>query len=146
MMVLTIYLHKNAVYIPIMVETEAGFYLDREPVETAEIGDTEKLQWVLRKVLTRGNPKIPTPPRELLSGGRFIQKYAGMKSWRSFENQAKIWGVSEKDGNYKIVQKRKRLDRGWEDDPATVTLLPSALTIEEAAQLIASAIQRSSTS
>jgi hypothetical protein len=57
------YLRNGTAYVPTVAQTEAGFYLDVEPVEVVPATDFQALQQAIKRSLNRGNPKVPTPSR-----------------------------------------------------------------------------------
>src|SRR5882757_6079966 len=118
-----LYLRDGRAYVPSVGQTEAGFYLDIEPVEVALAVDTDALQRAITEVIQRGNPKIPTPARAAFPKP-VVLKYAKVKSWSAFEKGCLNWTVVEKDGVYHVKPDRKRPDRGWEDDPTRIETLP----------------------
>jgi hypothetical protein len=46
-----------------MAQTEAGYYIDVEPVSVVSAVDLEALQRAILKIIGNGNPLIPTPTR-----------------------------------------------------------------------------------
>ena len=58
-----LFVRRDVAYIPTSARTESGFYLDVEPVEIAEINDTETFKEAVKAALSRGNPKMATPKR-----------------------------------------------------------------------------------
>jgi hypothetical protein len=113
-----------------MAETEAGFYLEIEPVQVASASDTEALQTAIKEIVSKGNPVVATPSRATFPKP-FLQRYAKVKSWSAFEREAQIWKVVEEAGIYRIKQGRKHASgRGWEDDPAGIESLPSGTTLD----------------
>jgi hypothetical protein len=141
-MVLNLYLRDGQVYLPTMAQTEAGFFLDVEPVETVPVDDGEALREAIVHAMSRGNPKIATPSRTSFRKP-VILKYAKVKSWSEFERNCSNWAVEEQNGHFQIRQAKKRLDRGWEDDPALVEVLPSNSSFKDVAVRLVSRMQSS---
>ncbi len=135
-----VYSRKGLVYVPTVARTEAGYYMDIDPVEVVPAKDTPSLERAIKKAISNGNPIVPTPSRAAFPEP-VVLKYAGMKSWRAFENGASNWTIVQKDGIYEIKPGRKRLDKGWEDDPAKVESLPRGVRLDEVAQRVAILIQ-----
>jgi len=137
-----LFVRQGLAYIPTSAKTEAGFYLETEPVEVAEIADTLKFQEALKSALLRGNPKVATPRRENY-GEPPVIKYAKVKSWAQMERESSFWGITEDNGNYQFGAYKRRSDRGWEEDPSEIVKLPPNLTIHHVAERIVEAVQLS---
>jgi hypothetical protein len=137
-----IFIRHNVAYIPTSAKTEAGFYLDIEPVEVAEVSDTARFTEAVKAALSRGNPTVATPSREDY-GKPPLVKYAKVKSWSQLERGSSFWGISEKSGRYEFGPYKRRADRGWEEDPGRVVTLPPALTINEVIRQIVEVVQLS---
>ncbi|WP_271607201.1 hypothetical protein [Bradyrhizobium sp. CCBAU 11434] len=135
-----IYLRDRTAFIPTVAQTDAGFYLDVDPVEVVSAIDTEVLQRAVKQAIGRGNPKIPTPTRATFPKP-VVLKYAKVKSWPAFQRSCLYWTIEEKNGLYHVIQGRKRSDRGWEDDPTRIETLPPGAGIDEVAQRVASSVQ-----
>ena len=135
-MLCNLYIRNGIVYVPTVAKTEAGFYLDIDPVRTVPIGESNRLQAAIAAAMSAGNLAIPTP-----SYGAFpkpvILKHAAVRSWSAFERSATYWRISEKDGRYCFGPGRRAADRGWEDDPANEELLPAEATVDTVAQRVA---------
>src|SRR5215470_4437016 len=137
-----LFVRQEMAYIPTSAKTEAGFYLEIEPVETAKIADTVKFREALKAALSRGNPRVATPRREDY-GKPAVMKYAKVKSWAQMERESSFWGITENNGNYEFGPYKRRSDRGWEEDPTQIVKLPPKLTIDEVAERIVEAVQLS---
>jgi|SRR5450756_683643 len=139
-MVWHIYLRNRTAFIPTVAQTDAGFFLDVDPVGVVSTTDTEALQHAVKQAIGRGNPKVPTPTRAAFPKP-VVLKYTKVKSWPAFERDCLYWTIVEKDGVYHVIQGRKRLDRGWEDDPERIEALPPGADIDEVAQRVTSSVQ-----
>jgi hypothetical protein len=139
-MLWNIYLRKGTAYVPTVAQTEAGFFLDTDPVEVVPAVDTEALRNAVKKAIGRGNPKVATPTRAAFPKP-VVLKYAKVKSWSTFEKGCSNWTIVENDGLYRIKRGRNRPDGGWEDDPAQIEALPPGTDIDEIAQRAASAMK-----
>jgi hypothetical protein len=134
-----LYLRNGIVYVPTVAQTEAGFYLDIEPVRSIPAMDSEALQNVLKESMSVGNPICPTPLRATFPKP-VILDHAKLKSWPAFEKGAQCWTIVKKEENYKIAAGRKRSDRGWEDDPNRTEFLRN-VTISAVVERIAALIK-----
>lgn len=137
-----LYLRNGTVYMPTVARTEAGYYLDIDPVEVVPAADSENLQSTIGKALSKGNPVAPTPTRATFPKP-VVSKYAKVKSWSAFEKGTLVWSIVENSGNYQIEPHRKAPDKGWEDDPTRIEHLPPGTTLEEVAQRVAAMIRLS---
>lgn len=135
-----LYLRNGMVYVPTVAQTEAGFYMDIEPVRVIPANDFKALQSAIVEAICKGNPVVPTPTRAAFPKPVLLN-YAKVKSWSAFEKNALVWTIDEKAGNYQIKPGRRRTDRGWEDDPERLEPLPPGTTLDTAAQRLASLVQ-----
>jgi hypothetical protein len=134
------YLRKGSVYVPTTAQTEAGFYLDIEPVEVAAVQDLEAVQRAIVGAMNRGNPRVPTPTRAT-SPKPVVLKYSDVKSWSRFERDAENWTLADGNGGYQLVPGRRRADRGWEDDLDKKEEFPADIGIEGVARQVARSIR-----
>src|SRR5437016_5860438 len=139
-MLWNLYLRNGTAFVPTVTQTEAGFFLDADPVAVVPADETEALQNAVKQAIGRGNPRVPVPTRAAFPKP-VVLRYAKVKSWPAFEKGCSNWTVVEKDGLYQIKRGRKRPDRGWEDDPAQIETLPPAIGIDDIAQRVASSVQ-----
>ncbi len=136
-----IYLRKRMAYVPTVAATEAGFFLEIDPVEVVPADEAEAVQAAIKRALGRGNPKVPTPTRAA-APKPVILKYANVNSWSAFENGTETWTVIQDDnGSYQIKRGRRRSDAGWEDDPAKIEASPDGATADQVSERVASLIQ-----
>src|SRR5687767_11708119 len=87
-----IYVRRGKVYFPTVAQTDAGYFLDLEPVYVTDITNTEELTHSLTKAILAGNQIVPAPSR-----GAYLQPVvssaAGLKSWSAFEKGACCYSV-----------------------------------------------------
>lgn len=134
-----LYLRKGSVYLPTVARTEAGFYMNIEPVRVVPVSDSEAFENAVKEMMAKGNPAIPTPARASYPKP-VVLKYAQVKSWSAFERDSFNWAI-EKNGIYQIKPGRRRPDRGWEDDPEKIEALPEGTTPEEVAKRVVALVQ-----
>jgi hypothetical protein len=135
-----LYLRNGTVYLPTVAKTEAGFYMDVEPVRVVSATDSKALQGAIVEVMSKGNPTVPTPARASFPKP-ILLNYARVKSWSDFEKNALVWTIEETDGIYQIKPGRRRADRGWEDDPGRIESLPSGTVLGTVAQRAADLVR-----
>ena len=124
------YLKNGVVYVPTIAKTEAGFYMDREPVSVVAAANTEGLRYALRDAMGKGNPTIPTPARNAFPRPVLL-KYSRAKSWSAFARGASQWSIEEEQGRYRIVGYRTHRDGYWIQDPEQKTELPAGSTRDQ---------------
>jgi hypothetical protein len=98
-MLITCILKDGIVYLPTAAKTEAGFYMDCEPVALVPVTNTDALRKALKDAMHRGNPIVPTPKRNAFPPP-VLPKYAGLKSWSKFMQGASEWTIAERNGIY----------------------------------------------
>lgn len=99
-------LKDGIVYLPTVAKTEAGFYMNREPVAVVPVANTDTLRGALRNVIKMGNRVIPTPARDAYPPP-VLPKYAGAKTWSAFMRGASEWKITQNNGVYQIIPYRR---------------------------------------
>jgi hypothetical protein len=135
-----LYLWNGNVYVPTEARTEAGYFMDIDPVAVVSITDTDALRGTIKEAMDKGNPIIPTPTRAAFPKP-VVLKYAKVKSWSAFEKGALNWTIVEKSGIYQIKPGRKRPDRGWEEDQAKIESFAFGTGVPSVIDRVASLIQ-----
>jgi hypothetical protein len=133
----------DTVYVPTVAKTEAGFYQTIEPVTAVSLSDGQGLTNILKTMLLKGNPIIPTPK----AAGRAtspILKYAPIKSLSKFDKQASYWQIYERGGVYEFGPLKRRADRGWEEDPERIRKMPPGSTLDNVVEQVVKSVQASS--
>jgi len=125
-------LKDGIVYVPTVAKTEAGFYMNGEPVAVVAAANTDALRRALQAVVARGNAIIPTPKRTAYPPP-VLPKYAGAKTWSAFMQGASEWKIKERNGNYQIVRYRKDPEGGesWVEDPAHRIEFPPGSAVDD---------------
>lgn len=111
-----IYLRNGIVYLPTMGKMDKGFYRGVEPVAVVPASNTEALRHALAETVARGNPRVPMLRRSEW-GPPVLLKYAGVKSWSTFERDMLLWDIKEDAGCFRIESNSKRPDGMWKEDP-----------------------------
>jgi len=111
-----IYLRNGIVYLPTMGKMDKGFYRGIEPVAVVPASNTEALRHALGETIARGNPRVPMLRRSEW-GPPVLLKYAGVKSWSTFERNMLLWDIKEDAGCFRIESNSKRPDGMWLEDP-----------------------------
>jgi hypothetical protein len=119
-MIWDFYLRDGIVYIPSIAKTEAGFSRVVEPVEVVAVGDAQSLEQALKRTIERGNPRIPTPPREEQARKPIILRYAKVKTWAAFAKTALPWNIEERDQIYTIAPLKEAPGKPYKGHPGWV--------------------------
>jgi hypothetical protein len=135
-----VYIRKDVAIIPTVGQTEAGFYMDIEPVYSGPASDVDALQLALKEAIRTGNPKLPTPPRRAFPRP-VVLDHAKVKTWKAFENGTALWTIVKKDAGYVIKRGRELPSGGWEDDPRGIESLPLDASVDDVAKRVADRIR-----
>jgi hypothetical protein len=125
-------LKDGIVYVPTVARTEAGFYMNQEPVAVVPAASTDALRQALYNVMVKGNAVIPTPKRTAYPPP-VLPKYAGVRTWSEFMRGASEWSITEKNGKYQITPYRMDPEgsQSWVEDPDHKIEFPPATTRED---------------
>lgn len=134
-----LYLRRNTTYVPTVARTEAGYYIDIEPVRVVSAKDSNALQRAIEQAMTEGNPNIPAPTRAAFPKP-VVLKYAKVKSWSAFEGDALYWQILETDGTYQVKPGRRRPDGGWLGDAQRAESFPPGTAPDEVARRVAALV------
>lgn len=134
---------RDSVYVPTLAKTEAGFYQEIEPVVVVKLSDGQELKNVLKAMLLKGNPVIPTPKPTGRATSPML-KYSPIKSLSKFDKEASYWQIYEKGGIYEFGPLKRRTDRGWEEDPDRMRKMPPESTVDDVVDQVVKCVQASS--
>jgi hypothetical protein len=112
------------VLVPTMAKTDAGFWLEVDPVEQATTIDVSSIAAVLQRSASRGNPAVPTPSRSAFPEW-VVLKHANKKKRRDFENEFALLSIEHSQGEAYLIRNhvRSKDGRGYEPEfEARVTL------------------------
>jgi hypothetical protein len=123
-------LRNGTVYLPTMGKMGEGFYRGVEPVAVVAAQNAAALREALITTIRRGNPNVSTlKRRDWLPP--VVLKYTGVKSWKVFEQNLRLWDIEEKDGIIRIVGNFKKNDGTWaEDSGQTLSFQPNTVLDE----------------
>jgi hypothetical protein len=118
--------------LPTIAKTEAGFYMNCEPVAVVPVTN----------IIRRGNPLMPTPKRNAFPPP-VLPKYAGVKSWSKFMQGASEWKIVDHNGSYRIVPYHKDPAGGpsWVEDRDHKIDLPPSTTVDELVERMIAILQ-----
>jgi hypothetical protein len=138
-----LYIRNGMVYVPTVAKTEAGFYMDIDPVRAVPATEPDTLRAAIIEAISNGNPVVPTPTRAAFPKP-VILRHAGVKSWSTFEKSATYWEILETDGGYRIGPGKRSAAGGWEEDPERGEFLPPGTTVDIVAQRVATLLAATS--
>lgn len=128
-------------YLCVKAETEAGFYIDVEPVFIADL-NVDDFTSSLEKVIALGHPKISTPtPSEMKQRKDPILTATKTKNWKALAKNSVSYSLSwTQDG---IVLYISRLDKKgrFEIDPNKTTIFPKETELRTIVETILVDIQ-----
>jgi len=126
------YLRDGIVYIPTMSRRKSEpIYTTIEPVSVVPVSRPEDVRRALLETIARKNVVIPDPDPKALRAPPLILKYAGVKSWSAFFRKAAMWGITEDDGVYKILNYRKHPKGHYQQDLAREIQFPMRTTVDD---------------
>lgn len=124
-----LFVFKGKAFVLTMAKTEAGFYMGVEPIDVVDLADKVELEKAIIAAIQRGNPSVPTPPREGFPEP--ILKYAKVRSIAAFEKQSKCWKLSFRDNAYLIAPYRLSRHGGSEEDTIRTEAIPDDIPLEK---------------
>jgi hypothetical protein len=110
---------QDKAYSCVAAQTEAGFFIDAEPVFVAVLQSDEVVA-MLKKVMAFDHPKVPTPtPEEMHRRKSLIPAAAGVKNWKKLAQGGAAYSIQwRKDGTITLFM--SRLDKKgrfeWDQD------------------------------
>lgn len=128
-MYIHVYLRQGIVYMPTVARTEAGFYMNVEPVAEVSVSNTDGIRSAFHELIARGTAVIPTPKRNEYPPS-LLPKYAGVKTDRAFMHGTAHWAIDKKDGDCQIIGYRVHKDGYWVQDDAQKIVLRAGTTTE----------------
>jgi hypothetical protein len=94
MSMIKIYLYgpKKKVLVPTVAETEAGFFVEIEPLNIYEHHDVDGWTRGIARAMARGSKTVPTPDGEMEPGSQILDALH-LNSWSEFEKEAVLFTV-----------------------------------------------------
>jgi hypothetical protein len=131
-----VYVRKGTAFVPDVARTEAGFFLDVEPVRVARLDDLGVLASALEEVMAAGNPRVPTPTRAAFPKPVIVRP-AGVKNWNAFVDRGACFTISRTEGEIAIAETGRNDDGEWVDAPSLTQRLPASSSALAIAKRIA---------
>lgn len=94
MSMIKIYLYgpKKKVLVPTVAETEAGFFVEIEPLNIYEHHDVDGWTRGIARAMARGSQTVPTPDGDIEPGSQILDALH-LNSWGEFEKEAVLFTV-----------------------------------------------------
>jgi hypothetical protein len=124
------------VFVPTMAKTDAGFWLEVDPVEQAATSDVSSIAAALQRCASRENPAAQTPPRSGFPDW-VVLKHANKRKIRDFENEYGLLSIEHTQGDAYLIRNHSRSKdlRGYEPErEARLTLRDESTFLEIALQ------------
>ncbi len=129
----SVYIREGKVFIPTVARTDAGYFLDVDPVFVHPVQDRQAIMESIRSVMAGGNPVIPAYSRELFPKP-VVLRYAKVKSWRAFQASASAYQLRLNDSGFEIQPLRRAGPNHFEEDFERLVKLPQGITSDEFAR------------
>jgi hypothetical protein len=130
-----VYVRKGTAFIPNVAKTEAGFFLDVEPVRVTKFDDFSALTVAIEQAMASGNPQVPTPTRAEVSKP-VILKPAGVKNWNAFVERGACFTIFRLEAGVEIAETGRNDDSEWIDAPSLNQKLPAGSSATDIAKCI----------
>jgi hypothetical protein len=98
----TVYCLGDRVLLPTSSKTQAGFWLETEPVAVADMNEWQSVVRVIGDALVAEHPVVATPPRHNFPKPVVLAP-AGVKTWRAFLSKARGWRIEKNGGAYSLI-------------------------------------------
>ena len=112
-----VYVRKGTAFVPDVARTEAGFFLDVEPVRVAKLSDLRSLATAIEQAMATGNLRVPTPTRTAFPKP-VILKPAGVKNWNAFVERGACFTIFREEDELEVTETGRNDDGEWIDVPS----------------------------
>src|SRR5436190_3958698 len=109
-----VYVRKGLAFVPNVAQTDAGFFLDTEPVRVVALNESQALACAIQEAIDIGNPRIPTPTR-LTFPKPVILKPAGVKNWNAFVEGGVCFTIFRGEDELEIAETGRNEEGEWVD-------------------------------
>jgi hypothetical protein len=106
-----VYIRNGYAFVPTVARTDAGFFLDIDPVAMLAENDRESLIQAIVRSIATGNPLVPTPARSAYQTPAVVRA-AGVKTWSTFEKGARCYTLYRTEREFEIPV-MERAEDGW---------------------------------
>ncbi len=115
MSLIRFYVRHEKLILPTVAETEAGFYVDVEPIDVFDIHEVESWRHEIYLRLVNGNPLVPTPERSDDPGSAILERL-NITKWSTFETSAIMYTIHIGGRYISIYRTGKGPDGMWTQD------------------------------
>ena len=126
------YVRGGKAYVPVVAQTDAGFFLDIDPVAVIPVDDHEALIRTIAQQIATGNPVVAAPERSAY-GTPVVVRAAGVKTWATFEKNARCFTAYRTEAGYELPPMEKTT-QGWVENMQKAKKLPPLSSSHEVAQ------------
>jgi hypothetical protein len=112
MALVRLYLYKQQVVMPTVVETEAGFYIESKPVQVFKVTEVDRWKQHVLKAILRGNPVEPTPENADEPGSAILE-HLHIDKWSTFERNSHMFTLHTGSRYISIYRTGKGDDGMW---------------------------------
>lgn len=138
-----VYVRKGIALIPNVARTDAGFFLDVDPVRVVGLNEPQALAAAIEQAMAAGNPQVPTPTRAAFPTP-VILKPARVKTWKGFVHGGACFTILRGEGGIDIEETGRDENGEWKDAPSlSQKLAASASALDIAHRIATHASQRS---
>jgi hypothetical protein len=136
-----VYVRKGTAFVPNVAQTEAGFFLDVEPVRVTKLDDLQSLALAIEQAMVAGNPRVPTPTRAAFPKP-VILKPAGTKNWNTFVERGACFTIFRCDAELELHETARNDDGEWVDASSLSQKLPANSLAVDIAKRIAERVSQ----
>ncbi len=136
MSLIRLYVRHERLILPTVAETEAGFYVDMEPIDVFEIHETQKWREALYLRLVHGNPLVPTPERSDDPGSAILERL-NITKWSTFETSAVMYTIHMGGRYISVYRTGKGADGMWTQDNTELRQFASRTPLSWIANVVA---------
>jgi hypothetical protein len=108
------------------------------------VSSIEDLRRALLETIAKKNVVIPDRDPDALRAPPLLPKYAGVRSLSAFYRNASTWGITEDNGDYKILHYRKHPKGYWQEDSAHEIQFPVRTTVDDVVDRMIAILQETS--
>jgi hypothetical protein len=118
-----VYVRKGMAIVPTVAQTDAGYFLDSEPVHVSSLDSSDLLIEALERVMAVGNPVVATPTRAAFPKP-VVLLYAKVRSWRTFERTTTCFSVSRVGGEFELSATGRDARGQWTESAGDTVRIP----------------------
>jgi hypothetical protein len=121
------YLRRGTVFLPTVGKVDKNVYFLVEPVTLVPVSNSDALRAALQETIERGNPSVKYDR----SAPSILAKYAGVKSWGAFAQNASLWVIEATDGIFRIQPNIRDNNASFTIDKNATETMPAGSTVDD---------------